>query len=180
MNGTRGTIRAIVYRKGDRPDHDDPQRRLPHVILAECPKYSGQSFFDVELHPERRYWVPFFPREVSLEDDKAVRRTQYSLTLAWALTPWKAQGMTLERLVVKLGEAAGRPGVAFVALTRATHPDGLALDDFPAMSVFQRQKKTKSFQQRQMFERLARAKFSRTIRKNMQDSSIYSLSLIHI
>ena len=60
MNGTRGTIRAIVYRKGDRPDHDDPQRRLPHVILAECPKYSGQSFFDVELHPERRYWVHFF------------------------------------------------------------------------------------------------------------------------
>ena len=44
MNGTRGTIRAIVHRRGDRPDHEDPTRRLPHVILVECPKYSGPAF----------------------------------------------------------------------------------------------------------------------------------------
>ena len=80
--------------------------------------------------------------------------------------------MTLERLIVRLGEAAGRPGVAFVALTRATHPDGLALDEFPAMAVFQRQRRTKSFKQRQDFERLARVKFSRTIRKHMRDATI--------
>ena len=42
------------------------------------------------------------------------------------------------------------------------------------MSVFQRQKKTKNFQQRQRFERVARARFSRTIRKHMKDASIYS------
>ena len=82
--------------------------------------------------------------------------------------------MTLERFVVKFGEAAGRPGVAFVALTRVTHPDGLALDEFPAMSVFQKQKKHKHFQQRQRFERMARARLSRTIRHYMKDSSVYS------
>ena len=115
-----------------------------------------------------------FSRDAKEDNESGVTRTQYALTLAWALTPWKAQGMTLELLVVKLGEAAGRPGVAFVALSRATHPDGLALDDFPAMSVFQRQTKSKSFKQRQHFERVARAKFSRTIRKYMRDSTIYS------
>ena len=78
--------------------------------------------------------------------------------------------MIWDRLVVKLREAIGRPGVAFVALTRATHPDGLALDDFPAMSIFQRQKKHKHFQQRQQFERLARARFSRTIRMHMREA----------
>ena len=178
LNGTRGTIQAIVYRHGDRPDHDDPRRQLPHVILADCPSYSGPAFFDSTAFPERRHWVPFFPREISTENDKGIRRTQYTLTLAWAITPWKAQGMTLERLVVKLGEAAGRPGVAFVALSRATHPDGLALDDFPAMSLFQRQKKHKSFQQRQRFERVARARFSRTIRTYMRDPKIYSQNAI--
>ena len=121
MNGTRGDTRAIVYRNGDRPDHENPRRRLPHVILIGCPQYSGAPFFDMKKYPERRCWVPFFPRDAAEENNSGVKRTQYALTLAWALTPWKAQGMTLECLVVKLGEAAARPCVAFVALTRATH-----------------------------------------------------------
>ena len=62
------------------------------------------------------------------------------MILALALTPWKAQGMSLDKVMVQLGKAAGRPGVAFVALTRARSPDGLALDDdFPVFSVFQKQ-----------------------------------------
>ena len=46
MNGTRGSIRAIVYRRGSRPDRDDPQRRLQDVLLVECPGNAGESFFD--------------------------------------------------------------------------------------------------------------------------------------
>ena len=45
MNGTRGVIRAIVYRKGGRPDHVIPHQRLPAVILVEFPEYSGEPFF---------------------------------------------------------------------------------------------------------------------------------------
>ena len=45
--------------------------------------------------------------------------------------------MSLEKVVVNLGTAASKPGVAFVALTRAWHYDGLALDDtFPVISKF--------------------------------------------
>ena len=102
MNGTAGTVRAIVYRRGDRPDHEDVRRRQPHVILVECPQFTGAPFFDESKYPERRQWVPFFPREAKEEHDNAITRTQYALTLAWALTPWKAQGMTLERLIVRL------------------------------------------------------------------------------
>ena len=143
MNGTRGTIRAIVYRRGGRPDHDVPSKRLPGVILAECPDYCGDSFFDTDQYPERSKWVPFFPRTLGLEDDNTVTRTQYALVLAWALTPWKAQGMSLKKVEVKIGSAASRPGVVFTTLTRCTHPDGLVInDDFPVMFIFQKQKKT--------------------------------------
>ena len=58
MNGTRGVVRAIVYRYGNRPDHSDPNKRLPAVVLVECASYAGEPFFDPETWPERRQWVP--------------------------------------------------------------------------------------------------------------------------
>jgi len=174
MNGTRGIIRATVYRKGGRPDHVLPTKRLPDVLLVECAEYAGEPFFDKKAHPERAKWVPFFPRELSLEDDDTIARTQLSVVLAWALTPWKAQGMSMEKVVVKIGGAASRPGVAFTTLTRARHPDGLAIDDdFPVMSAFQKQRQHKTFQKRLHFERVARVRFSETLRAHMRDSELY-------
>ena len=138
MNGTRGIVRAIVYRGGDRPDHTDEMRRVPAVVLVECEGYASTPFFDVAQFPQRAKWVPYFPRNVKHEVDGGVARSQLALTLAWALTPWKAQGMTLNKVIVHLGVAASKPGVAFVAMTRVRHYDGLALDDsFPAVGVFQ-------------------------------------------
>jgi len=158
MNGTRGIVRAIVYRDGNRPDHPDAMQRLPAVVLVECPSYASEPFFDIERFPERMKWIPFFPRDIKLESDGGVSRCQFALTLAWALTPWKAQGMTLDKVVVNLGKAASKPGVAFVALTRASHYYGLALDDtFPAKDVFQRQVTQPTFKKRMAYERLAKA-----------------------
>ena len=123
-----------------------------------------------------------FPISKHLEDDRSqddtIARTQLSVVLAWALTPWKAQGMSLEKVVVKIGAAASRPGVAFTSLTRARHPDGLAIDDdFPVMSTFQKQKHHRSFQKRQRWERAARVKFSATIRRHMRDARVYGPEL---
>ena len=107
-------------------------------------------------------------------ENEPVSRTQLSLTFAWALTPWKAQGMSLEKVHVKIGAAASRPGVAFTTLTRARHPDGLLFDDdFPVMSTFQKQRKHQSFRKRQHFERMARVRFSETIREHMRDVALY-------
>ena len=140
-------------------DHVIPHKRLPAVVLAECPDYAGEPFFDKDLYPHRIKWVPFFPRTLDMENEP-VSRTQLSLTLAWALTPWKAQGMSLEKVHVKIGAAASRPGVAFTTLTRARHPDGLLIDDdFPVMSTFQKQRKRQSFTKGQHFERMARVPF---------------------
>ena len=97
----------------------------------DVPKYTGPPFFE---DPEKRTWIPILPRTVADAENKNVTRTQFPFVLGWALTPWKAQGMTLDKVVVKLGNAVREPGVLFVALSRVRHPDDLMLDDdFPAL-----------------------------------------------
>ena len=38
MNGTQGEIKEIVFRPGDHPNHDDPDRRMPEAIIIDFPK----------------------------------------------------------------------------------------------------------------------------------------------
>ena len=173
MNGTQGVVRQIVYPAGTQgPNDTDPTRRMPQAIVVEFPQYVGPVFYS---DPQRRTWVPILPRSRHADGDENVTRIQFPLVLGWALTPWKAQGMTLDKAVVHLGAKAGRPGVAFVALSRVRHPDDLLLDDdFPSMAVIQRQRHTVSYVRRQQWERRMRVKFSRTIRRHMRDPELYT------
>ena len=58
-----------------------------------------------------------------------MRRGACALTLAWALTRWKAQGMTLDRVRVHLSErTAGVAGIGFLACTRVRHPWDLVFE----------------------------------------------------
>ena len=49
MNGTQGTIKEIVFRPGDHPNHEDSGRRMPEAIIADFPKYGGPAFFDTTM-----------------------------------------------------------------------------------------------------------------------------------
>jgi hypothetical protein len=52
------------------------------------------------------------------------------LTLAWAITIHKAQGMTLDRVTIDLGRKEFTSGLTFVALSRATTFDGMRVHSF--------------------------------------------------
>ncbi|AAS82622.1 ORF116 [Agrotis segetum granulovirus] len=70
-------------------------------------------------------------------EDKNVLKTVYGLpiTYGWAVTIHKAQGMTLRNLIVYPAKTFVA-GQAYVALSRATHCDGLILvDPIPANSI---------------------------------------------
>ena len=104
--------------------------------------------------------MSYFPRDIKDPEASHVIRRQFPLVLGWALTPWKAQGLTLKKVVVKLSRAAAEPGVLFVALSRVEHPDNLMLDDdFPDFSTILKQKKHESFGKRQLWEKRARSFF---------------------
>ena len=116
---------------------------------------------------DRSRWVPIFRVEAECSTDKDVRRQQFPLTLAWALTHWKAQGMTLRRVRVSLGATvAGTVGVGLVAMTRVGHPWHLMLEtDLPPYEAFVAARVKPEFRSRQRYKLRLRAKASRTIRR---------------
>ena len=170
MNGTQGVVKQIVYKENHSPSHEDVSKRIPEAIVVDIPKYAGPTFFD---DPDKKTWVPIVPSGRDDADNQGITRHQFPLILGWAMTPWKAQGMTLDRAIVRLTKAATAPGVAFVALSRVRHPDHLMLEDsFPDMSTIMKQAQRETFHMRQRWERVARVKFSRTIRKHMRNDQL--------
>ena len=172
INGSQGEVVDIVYRPGEHPNHDDVVCRQPDFILVNFHQYSGPPFFS---DPDKKTWVPICPVQTEHESVDDQRRIQFPLCLAWALTLWKAQGMTLAKAVVRLGKlACSKPGVLFVALTRVRHPDHLLLeDDFPAFSDLRKQLLHPSFAARIDWEKRARVFFARTMRAHMRDPGLF-------
>lgn len=66
-------------------------------------------------------------------DGRMEQREQFPLMLAWALTIHKAQGLTLERVVIDAGEDERSVGLLFVAMTRVRHPRHIAFSPWPGI-----------------------------------------------
>ena len=115
----------------------------------------------------RQDWVPIFRQKVSSTIEEHVTREQYPLTLAWALTRWKAQGMTLDRVRVHLTKkTAGIPGIGFVACTRVRHPWHMVFEeDLLEYEHFMMARRTPAFRERKRFELRQEANASRTLRR---------------
>ena len=150
----------------------DTRLSTPLAIVVEFdevnllgPNGEKRVFFS---EPGRERWVPIFSSApVSASSDGEISRQQFPLTLAWALTHWKAQGMTLRRVRICMRRSvASAPGVGYVAVTRVKHVEHLVFEeDLPAWEVFQEAKVKPAFRQRRRMELRFRARFSRTLRK---------------
>ena len=174
MNGALGTLRGYMWPEGGDPHSKEKEKQAPLCVFVEfdsvnlgVDEETGQplSFFPGD--EKRRNWVPIFRQKVSSTVEDKVAREQYPLTLAWALTHWKAQGMTLDRARVHLSDrTAGVPGIGFVACTRVRHPRHLVFEeDLPAYESFMKARRTPAFRQRRRFELRQQARASRTLRK---------------
>ncbi|XP_076299909.1 ATP-dependent DNA helicase PIF1-like [Lasioglossum baleicum] len=64
-----------------------------------------------------------------------VHRKQFSITLAYAFTIHKSQGLSLSNVIVDLGEHVFAPGQAYVALSRVTSLNGLQLINLDPNSI---------------------------------------------
>ena len=95
VNGSRGYVKGFV-------------NGLPLVQFASC-----ERVIERQIH--------------KLEDRKGTTlasRCQLPIKLAWSITVHKAQGMSIDRLEVKIDDAFDY-GIAYVALSRATNIEGL-------------------------------------------------------
>ena len=105
VNGSMGTVVAILYRSGGPPD-------LPVAVMVQFDKYSGPTWGGdrcVPIAPVTRTWR---------SGQRELSRQQLPLRLAWAVTVHKSQGLTLDQAVIDIGEKDFSTGLSFVALSR--------------------------------------------------------------
>ena len=119
VNGCVGTVRDIVYSADKRPP------ALPEFVVCHFPEYRGASYGadanTVPITPVQRTW---------LHDNKTYARTNLPLTLAWAVTIHKSQGLTLDKAVVNIGQSERSAGLSFVAMSRVRSSGDLRLVPF--------------------------------------------------
>ncbi len=89
-------------------------------------------------------WAPVTPVTARWDtrSGKSLARTQLPLTLAWAITIHKSQGLTLEKVVVDLGHADFSSGLSFVASSQVKTLGGLAFRTQFSLTRLQRPKET--------------------------------------
>jgi ATP-dependent DNA helicase PIF1 len=110
VNGACGVVESILT-----PTEQDSKSR---VLMVNFPSYRGPSLSTTA------------PTVVPITHIRTPRFTGIPLTLAWAVTIHKAQGLTMERVTVDLGSREFASGMTFVALSRAKRFDGLRIIPF--------------------------------------------------
>ncbi len=114
---------------------NDPDRRWVNGTIARVARLKEKQVWveiDGREHEvERASWenrrYAFDQSAEKIVASVAGTFKQFPLRLAWAMTIYKAQGLTLDKVYVDLGRGAFAHGQTYVALSRCRTLDGLAL-----------------------------------------------------
>jgi ATP-dependent DNA helicase PIF1 len=112
VNGAQGVVKKIWFDQGS-----NVRSHLPAVVFVQFDGYSGPETPAWEgISPP---WVPIVPAVARWETKtgKQLTRTQLPLMMAWGITIHKSQGLTLEKVVVELGDKDFSAGLSFVAIS---------------------------------------------------------------
>jgi ATP-dependent DNA helicase PIF1 len=88
------------------------------VVMVDFPNYRGLLL------------SPFAPTVVPVTQIRSQYFAGLPLSLSWAITIHKSQGMSMDRVTVDLGRTEFAARIMFVALSRARHFDGLRVVAF--------------------------------------------------
>ena len=109
VNGACGKVVSIL-----KPEDGGDAR----IIMVDIPGYRGPAL------------SPGQPRVLPITQIRTPNFKGMPLTLAWAITIHKAQGMTMDRVTIDLGQKEFSSGLTFVALSRARTFYGLRVFPF--------------------------------------------------
>ena len=122
VNGSKGTVISIIYRPGNSPP------ALPACVIVQFDDYIGPSFLKscprcVAVTPYTHNWV----KKVGSHNVQ-FDRTQLPLNLAFALTLYKVQGQTINKLWWHPGDREWATGAYYVALSRVSKLKDVLID----------------------------------------------------
>ncbi|EAQ90501.1 hypothetical protein CHGG_02436 [Chaetomium globosum CBS 148.51] len=121
VNGCIGTIYDFAWRTGA-----DISTQPPFVVLIKFDQYVGPPCFD---DPELAGVVPIFrSKRDFLRGNTNCTRTQFPLTIAYAITVHKSQGATLDRAVLDISDRDFTAGLTYVAISRVKTLQGVMFD----------------------------------------------------
>ena len=125
-NGAIGVVKYIVYDEGVQP----PQ--LPKFVLVKFEQYTGPSFLPNEekIIPILPFMTTFFAK------NSEHNRTMIPLTPAYSISIHKAQGKTLEKIIINVGTIEFASGLTYTAISRAKKLENVAFDPFPDLERF--------------------------------------------
>ena len=132
INGQLGTISKVAF--------DDITKEVSVLYINFDDKRAGKETVRncTDLYAKRNNLVPIVPLSTNIMiNPKRVNspemvRTQFPVTLAWACTVHKVQGLTLDRIVISFAlnkQRAFQYGQAYAALSRVRTLDGLFILD---------------------------------------------------
>ena len=122
VNGSNGEIIDFIYIDNEKA----PQ--LPFAIIIKFPEYTGPPFFS---EPGREKWVPLLAQTYEFSEGFVSHyRKQFPISLSWALTAWKAQGLTCRHNVYAvIGDKEKTTGLTYVILSRNLDIKQLCIGD---------------------------------------------------
>ena len=133
---------------------------MPAAVLVEFDpaQYTGPSFIEggnvVCFGLETTSWF---------QDDREYSRTQFPLTLAFAITIHKSQGLTLNGAVVDIGDLEYAVGLTYASASRVKSLSGIAWDPVPTFARLQSYSTRARLQERRRHEDVLEGLFHDTI-----------------
>ena len=125
-NGVCGMVRDVVFAPKFGSEKSN-MFDLPLFVVIEFPNYTGPPFPHWPEHPK---WVPIPAISARVNNRGRSTRRQIPIVLARALTIWKAQGMTLKKVIVQLCKERHVYGLDYTGISRVTSEEGMLLYDF--------------------------------------------------
>ncbi|XP_052129345.1 uncharacterized protein LOC127750839 [Frankliniella occidentalis] len=138
VNGAIGIVRHIIYEKNKQPPS------LPMCVLVQ--------FESVVLHDLKIKYVPIVPHLTSwYKNGILCSRYQLPLTLCWACTIHKSQGLSLLSVILDAGTSEFALGLLYVALSRVSDKKNLCLISYLTLERLNSVKKSVRFRLRRKF-----------------------------
>ena len=116
-NGAMGTVTNIV--------NDERTGKMSTILVSFHSKHVGQEAMHTSVYKStNQNAVPIYQTQATFPIHKKASyqatRSQFPLTLAWAVTIHKCQGLTLPEIVIDMTPAKGKfkPGEAYVVFSR--------------------------------------------------------------